>query len=258
MKIIGGKDYYDTGARHGVDSTAVFVRSKDSTLVDAEFKADALDRIGLLRPSIMNPEMNVIEIGGERWDIRAFTIIVAGKRYGGVACVPVPRWAPGASQPSADERPVLHWSYDGYQDWYVSKGAAAITTDERASPRQQVFARHFSRELSQDQVQWLIEHKVVVATCIDGDRGRDYSLLWRVNGDNLKDFHFYHLIGADQLFQEISQWVGGVLGGPSPETVEIRDDVVLRDKRGFDEKSFKKGKQVGSKRRRVRDRQADA
>jgi hypothetical protein len=257
MKIIGGKDYYDVGARHGVDPAIVFVRPNECIMMDNVFEADLCPHFCALGRSLFDVEHNLVEFGTEHWEMRPFTVIVAGKRYGGVVADPVR--VMGTLTLPEDLRPVLLWSYAGYQDWLVSKGREAMSSDVLASQEQQHLASHFERELDQEDIDWLIANKIVVATIV-GFQARQWSSdggpCWRINGDNLKDFQFYCVVGADQMFQEIASWVGGVLGGPSPDAVEIKDDIVLRDKKGFDEKSFKKGKLVGSKRRRGRGKQA--
>jgi hypothetical protein len=55
----------------------------------------------------------------------------------------------------------------------------------------------------------------------------------------LKDFEFYRLFEPTKAFQEVSMFIGGVLGSEGPGIVKITDNIVLRDKAGFDKTSFK-------------------
>lgn len=55
----------------------------------------------------------------------------------------------------------------------------------------------------------------------------------------LKDYGFMRMIDPFTAFQEISMYISGVLGVGNPEMVEISDES-MRDKKGFNDKSFKK------------------
>ena len=55
----------------------------------------------------------------------------------------------------------------------------------------------------------------------------------------LKDYGFARVMDPYTTFQEIDMYLGGVLGVNEPDTVDISDDK-MRDKKGFDDYSFKK------------------
>lgn len=55
----------------------------------------------------------------------------------------------------------------------------------------------------------------------------------------LKDFEFYRIFPTQQAFQEIWQYISGVLGANNPD-VPVPDDETMRDIKGFDNWSFKK------------------
>lgn len=66
----------------------------------------------------------------------------------------------------------------------------------------------------------------------------------------LKEYEFYKVKDPYMTYQEISMYIGGVLGIDNPETIEISDKDMLY-KKGFDDKSFKTlspGKKKKSKR----------
>jgi hypothetical protein len=186
----------------------------------------------------------LVEAQGIAWEIRPFVVICAGVRYGGLRLDP--SYDHQFSHP--DLKPVLIWSWDEYQEWLQARGVAPLSTEDLARPQMQLEQAHFTAVLTPEQVSWLVGNRIVVATTgfpeIAGE--------WRVNGDNLKDYQLYRVLGALDAFNAISAWVGGVLAGPGPNVVEIVDDEVIRDKKGFDGKSFKREKQVGSKRRKNR------
>jgi len=84
----------------------------------------------------------------------------------------------------------------------------------------------------------------------DGDYGRTYSLVrWYNNkckfiiNPNLSDYQFYKVFDAFQAFQEISMFMGGVLGRGEKEIVEVADKYKI-EQHGFDKWSFRKEKKV--------------
>lgn len=59
-----------------------------------------------------------------------------------------------------------------------------------------------------------------------------------ITNPQLSEFGFYRVFQAPQAFQEIDMYLSGVLGSAHPPMVEISDES-MRDKKGFDEWSFK-------------------
>lgn len=64
---------------------------------------------------------------------------------------------------------------------------------------------------------------------------------------NLRQYDFFRFKDPFTAFQEISMYLGGVLGTAEKEIITISDES-MRDKKGFDDMSFKK--EPGKKRRR--------
>ena len=60
-----------------------------------------------------------------------------------------------------------------------------------------------------------------------------------IQDDQLIQYHFYKMFDAFSAFQEISMYLGGVLGLENPKMVDISNDK-MRDKKGFNDISFKK------------------
>ena len=53
----------------------------------------------------------------------------------------------------------------------------------------------------------------------------------------LKDYHFQEIMGPYEAYQELVMWIGNQAVNEYPP--QIIDDIVLRDKKGFDKWSFK-------------------
>lgn len=77
---------------------------------------------------------------------------------------------------------------------------------------------------------------------------RDKARILPPTANMLKDYEFYRIFDTQSAFQEIHQYISGVLGVGNPH-VPVPDDVTMRDIKGFDDKSFKKepGKKRGRK-----------
>jgi len=88
----------------------------------------------------------------------------------------------------------------------------------------------------------------------DGDFGRiyldknNYSVYNKFNpkfiiNPLLKDYEFYKVFDTFQAFQEVSMFMGGVLGAGEKEIVEVADKYKI-GQHGFDKFSFRKDKEV--------------
>ena len=55
----------------------------------------------------------------------------------------------------------------------------------------------------------------------------------------LKDIKFFRIMDNFSAYQELAMFIGGVLGGKSPKTIEVSNDIKIA-KRGFDKWSFRK------------------
>lgn len=56
----------------------------------------------------------------------------------------------------------------------------------------------------------------------------------------LKDLQFFKVVDPFAAFQELSMFIGGVMGGESPPMIQISDEIRAH-KHGFDKMSFRKG-----------------
>jgi hypothetical protein len=60
----------------------------------------------------------------------------------------------------------------------------------------------------------------------------------------LKRLGFAKALDPYTAFQELSMWIGGVLGGTSPEIVTIKDDKTLIEGHGFDNRFSFRGPRI--------------
>lgn len=72
------------------------------------------------------------------------------------------------------------------------------------------------------------------------------NILFNIN-PCLKDFGFQKVFDSYTTYQEVSMYIGGVLGRGEKETLQrkdFKDEPIIRDSKGFDKWSFKKRKQT--------------
>jgi hypothetical protein len=62
-----------------------------------------------------------------------------------------------------------------------------------------------------------------------------------IKNPNLKNIEFYRMIDPPTAFQELSMFIGGIMGGKSPAMIEVSDKDRIA-KHGFDKYSFRKEK----------------
>ena len=67
---------------------------------------------------------------------------------------------------------------------------------------------------------------------------------FQVNPYTLKQLGFAKALDPYSAFQELSMWIGGVLGGTSPEIVTIKDDKTLIEGHGFDNRFSFRGPRI--------------
>ena len=98
---------------------------------------------------------------------------------------------------------------------------------------------------------FFIEHKVPVFVMVGalevqirtttneaGGKFPVYASGGLILNNNLEDLEFYKIIDPFTAYQELSMYIGGVIALNEPDMVEI-DDRNMRNKKGFDECSFK-------------------
>jgi len=85
--------------------------------------------------------------------------------------------------------------------------------------------------------EYMIDHRISIM--VEEDRPRESDRYYAINPDSLKRIGFAKALDPYTAFQELSMWIGGILGGTSPEIVRIIDDKVLIENHGYDKHSFR-------------------
>lgn len=215
MRIFGGHDYYDVGLSMGIDPRVVLVRFKSKEVAAEDAGGMLLKNTVELRPE------------GNPWvTVRNVAVVFCSKVYRGVV---------------VDMSGVVEcfWSLEKLREW-ASARKKVVAIHGRWVLRKDGFTveEYFAPfEASGELREFMIANKysILVEREVPGTE----RTVFAVNPASLKKLGFAKAVDPYTAFQELSMWIGGVLGGTSPEIVKITDDKVLAQSHGFDKESFR-------------------
>lgn len=250
MKISIGSDYYDSALSYGIDEQISFVRTE-------KFYSD---RSTTLIPCISIPELFLLD-HSHRWGsrygdsfrvtlpsgsttealFRRITVYFAGKRYVGLVA-----FTYGVTPTSFSTHQESIWTYDALVNFARNHGLSL-------NPK--ISEKNFRpRDATPAELDWLVKEKIAIAYFLErnySERVEGYipgptdSLHpWVCNSASkehcLSRYGFYKALDPYSAMQELSMFIGGVLGNVEPNTVQITDEKTLVAKHGFDKWSFRK------------------
>ena len=224
MRIIGGKDYYDIGLSMGIDPTVILLREKDKNIRVEEAGGSQLDHRLELRPQCT---YRTDSLG-----LRSVAIVLCGKVY---------RGALGFHGLNAPEG---LWSASRARSFVAQeKKRSVVVCGSYNLPRMTLEDYFTPYDAPCALRRYMVDNKVSILVeeltwSISSQR------YFEVNPYTLGHFGFAKAVSPYVAFQEISMWIGGVLGGTSPEIVEIKDDKTLIEGHGFDNKRSFRGPRV--------------
>lgn len=230
MRIIQGRDYYDSGMAYGSDNAVVFVREKDRFIKDDEFvglkdlhlvRGLSFGLVGKDRRSardfrLAHRSSDRYTANGTKFSADLVTVVFCGNVYHGIRI---------ETDPDRTSSNVMyHWHKERFQEWMAQVGVVLA----RAWWEPKVdLDRYFSiYPVPKRMLDWLIEQRIVIAI-----RLSDYR--WAINSNRLREVQFFRVLDAYSAFQEIAMWVGGVLPSAGNPMVAI-SDVIRIEKHGFD------------------------
>lgn len=231
------RDYYDSVARTtGVDKQVVYhreMRQFDSLPPTfAALERELTSNSSLINSSLLQREGRV----GPRSTIATLAPMLVG------FCGKVYPWYYYEVPKDKADRQVLPEAYTGYSDNadFFREQIRSIRAAPSRMPRRSRFDRLVERVESKSD--WLplfneVEAPVWIMHQRTHRRGRD-EIVVTVN-PCLEEIEFYRLIDPYTAFQELYQFVGGVLNQPERETVDVSDKQ-LAEAKGFDKWSFRK------------------
>jgi hypothetical protein len=232
MRIIGGKDYYDSAMAFGQDTDVVFVRNQTPSL--------EASKVPLSRP------MYDIEFRGEgekyhqnKYRIiegpNMVTVFFAGKRYQGI------RYTNSGYVENIDN---TFWHLENFDNFMKKKKLEYRFYHHSWWQKENLIEKAKNEyfvpvDATDEEMRWMVENRIAIAYYYDHS-SHNHDKLWNFNVDGLKKIHFYTAIDPYTAFQELSMYVGGVLPRNPNPMVEITDEKVKVAKHGFDKWSFRK------------------
>jgi hypothetical protein len=274
LRIITGRDYYDVGLGVGQDDRIVFVRKKDAWLTRDRAAAvgiglpqarlevlpgkDGSPRGGRIWSGMGLPagrQRPIVGPSGFSYAFAPVSVILRGRRRNGMRMLAAgPGNLKGKPGCPVSRSEIRHfWSWEALLEcaaaeeisvrWRHPSGFRRRAPDMRAGEQDASGAADYfaERRVPPVAMDFLVSEGITLLTWGSGagqpDGPKDD---WRVDGDDLKDMEFYRVLDPFQAYQEIAQWVGGVLPGRGAPIVEITDSGVLAAKHGFDRWSFRK------------------
>lgn len=217
MRIYGGHDYYDCGLSLGIDPTITLVRSKDHSISVKEGGFDLLAKVLEFKPQYY--------VGAS---LQSVAVAFCGRVYRGA----IGTWDYG--------KPEFMWSEEKALEWVQQKKKVGLVVSGRWSERKKVsLAEYFAPADAPEAFRdYMINNKFSILVEHQSDWKREEKR-FLVNPFTLKQIGFAKALDPYTAFQELSMWIGGILGGNSPETVTITNDKVLAESHGFDKFSFR-------------------
>jgi hypothetical protein len=251
MRIIEGRDYYDNALAYGQDTSVIFIRSRTDLRTNDDFKHTPIsvnNTVGVSVVPIGSDHNrtwrydNRFSVNHREYTINNMVVYLCGKLYRGLV---VREYCLSSMFNTYIDTHHFFWDQVTFEEWLRKKGLEPLRGKSTSWRPIWPIEYYFERgEVTKAVLDYLIENKITILTFADLNEYTTNKKWWTVNGDNLKNLHFFSVMDSFTTFQEISMWVGGVLPHPGNPIVTITDDKVKVHKHGFNKLSFRKEKQA--------------
>lgn len=270
MRIIGGSDYYDSAMAFGRDETILFKRNSGRTLTldDVHGELNIPRRQPAFTmvvpgakqrrlPDYFSPvrrrTTQEVRLRGCNIAFQPLHVVFCGKSYCGITAVET------TSTPVRQTITRI-WHANALSEFCAARGIEIEDSPTRTMRDNRLDGRGIWQDVDVNldslkdyftplpiepgKLGPLISQRVTIMVRIIGSWSRDP--VWNVDGCDLSEIGFAKAVDPHTAFQEISMWLGGVLGAEKPNLVEITDDRIKVEKHGFHHPtSFRRSK--GSK-----------
>lgn len=224
MRIRGGHDYYDCALRLGIDPTITLLRGNSGSIEVSRAGGSLLRRRLVLRPQSTHLT-NAVGIGN-------IAVVFCGKVYRGMLGVHGEARAEGI------------WAADKARAFVQKDKKRSVEVETHWRDTKMTLEEYFAPFESPDVLRnYMIANKISILVEEEPGR-RDEERYFQVNPHSLKLIGFAKALDPYTAFQELSMWIGGVLGGTSPEIVKITDDKTLIEGHGFDNRFSFRGPRI--------------
>jgi hypothetical protein len=221
LKIIGGHDFYDVALSMGIDPRIVLLRGKS--------KSVGVEKAG---GTLLNRYLE--EKSRNAWcekNFRCVAVAFCNKVYRGALI-------------NGFQKDEGIWSADKMRDWARKEKNREVVVYNNWSDEKITLEEWFTPYDAPDALRnYMIANKVSILVEYPPKYHYDEKE-FQVNPYTLKQLGFAKALDPYSAFQELSMWIGGVLGGTSPEIVTIKDDKTLIEGHGFDNRFSFRGPRI--------------
>lgn len=244
MRIISkNRDYYDSALSFGHDPSVVFERFEDAFWIDRHGENTSH---GFMAPQMYaDTSMRRLLYGtnnsrtGWEFGFFPFTVAFCGKTYPGIEI----HYAKAGS--FEDPETKCFYDFESYTEQlhrfgleYTEGRRRSYSWDKhpKTSPRCEDEVKDYFATTGVDHVSLFAELRQPIAVCHFVPHNPQLSVSLNVV---LADYDFYKVFDAYTAFQELDMFVSGIMARDNNPMADI-SDVDMRDKKGFDNMSFKK------------------
>jgi hypothetical protein len=239
MRIISKlRDYYDSGAAFGVDSTVVFERKPTVVTKEDALYSHIEHVLNTIRWTTIRYSPKT-SLSGRHfayaykslgYDYTHISLVVADKKYHGILIY--------RSNPITSSEYYFFWDKDSLDKWLSTKIDDSILNQNQyilSNLRSTIFGTTPTSGLLQE---FMLENRIVnICYDIRGTLFGRISSNIVINSDALGLFGIQRVVDSVSMFSMVDQWVA-MFSDPSRKMVVISDKSKL-DKHGMDKWSFK-------------------
>jgi len=233
MRIISKfHDYYDCGLAHGIDDQLMYIREKKEIL----HKRTNGNKFNGLKPAMFENEVFGLS---PRFGVKTdrFLVGFCGKIYKGVRL----QHDKYGNYGDACYAYTLEGVSSFYKEYCTKKQYEAFLGQRqrgnRFVPSLYRYDKHFKNQSDPEKYSEYFRDNHLPLFIVSDWNNYSQEIVVTHNG-SLRDVEFFKVFDSYTAFQEISMYIGGVLGVGEPHMLDISDEC-MRDAKGFNDISFK-------------------
>lgn len=251
MRIISKfQDYYDSALAFGHDEHVVFERKESEYIMiqnsypaEYDFMLPTLGTRGSRNRWVSNRRTSNYDTNGRGFEFvyRPFTVAFCGKLYPGIEI----KYRKGGYM--GEWSSSFAYDFESYGNLFLKYGLAfteerrkrrwSWESNRRGSPKCAEDVDEYFKRTGEDHISFFADKRKPIAVCKQGEDIGSNPVL-RFNSA-LSNVAFYKVFDAYTTFQELDMFLSGVMTRDGNPMAGISDKD-LRDKKGFDDMSFKK------------------
>lgn len=242
MRIIGGRDYYDSFIQYGVDNNIILNRN-NQIKYDINILSDKIDKIYKIKEDTVYikdiKKENIFNISNRRNVFNNthicsgyINVIIGENEYKGLIL-------------DIDYTKNYSYNQERHYIWNINsfnKHLNEFGYSHTIKPKN-YYTSSFSedafdvKKVHPSVTDFMIANEISIIVVSKAFHCR--TLSWQFNESILNEIEFYRKLDGHEVYQNLSHWIGNILL-PSKQMPDITDDKIKLHKHGFDKWSFRK------------------